>query len=164
MNSHLMFWEKLRMIFIAGISPIFASLTPTKGFVCALILMFGFNVWAGMRADGITIVRCKSFRFSKFKNALFELFLYLIIDELIYTVMLHCGDAEEALLVVKSLTYVFMIVYLQNAFRNLVIAYPQYPALHVIYHLVRLEFSRMLPEHWKPIVERYRKEKRDESC
>lgn len=163
MNTHLITWEKMRMIFVAGISPILGKLTPTKGFVTALVIMFAFNIWAGMRADGVSILRCKPFKFSKFKNALAELFLYLLIDELVFTVMSHCGDTEEALFVVKSLTYVFMIVYLQNACRNLVIAYPQYPALHILYHLVRLEFTRMLPEHWRPIVERYKNKPTDES-
>lgn len=27
---------------------------PTKGFVLALVLMFAFNCWCGMRADGVT--------------------------------------------------------------------------------------------------------------
>jgi len=58
-------------------SPLFGYLTPTKGFVYALVVMFAFNIWAGMRADGVAIVRCKNFSFRKFKNALCELLLYL---------------------------------------------------------------------------------------
>lgn len=41
------------------VSPLFGYVTPTKGFVYALVVMFAFNIWAGMRADGVAIVRCK---------------------------------------------------------------------------------------------------------
>lgn len=56
------------------VSPLFGYVTPTKGFVYALVVMFAFNIWAGMRADGVAIVRCKNFSFRKFKNALFSIY------------------------------------------------------------------------------------------
>ena len=76
--------------------------------------------------------------------------------------MLKCGDSEAALIVIKSLTYVFMYVYLQNAFRNLIQAYPRKVALRIIYHVIRLEFTRALPSYWQPILERYEKETGDD--
>lgn len=146
------------MIFATSLSPILAYLTPTAGFMYALVIMFAFNIWAGMRADGVSVRHCKNFRFSKFKNALAELFLYVSIIHVIYFVMRHCGDNEAAKVVIKSLTYVFMYVYLQNAFRNLIIAYPTKVALRIIYHVIRLEFTRVLPGYWQPIIERYQRE------
>ncbi len=151
-------WEQWRIITVSAVSPVLGYLTPTKGFVFALVIMFAFNIWAGMRADGVAIVRCKNFSFKKFKNALFELFLYLFIVESIFVIMKNCGDYKAAIVVVKSLTYVFMYVYLQNAFRNLIIAYPRNLALRIIYHVVRLEFTRALPSHLQPIIERLEKE------
>lgn len=151
-------WEQWRIITVSAVSPVLGYLTPTKGFVFALVIMFAFNIWAGMRADGVAIVRCKNFSFKKFKNALFELFLYLFIVESIFVIMKNCGDYKAAIVVVKSLTYVFMYVYLQNAFRNLIIAYPRNLALRIIYHVVRLEFTRVLPSHLQPIIERLEKE------
>ena len=148
--------EQWRMVAVAGLSPLMGVLTPTKGFVVALVIMFGFNIWAGMRADGVSVVRCKNFQFRKFKNALVELVLYLMIVEIVHSVMVACGDRDAAIVAIKSLTYVCMYVYLQNAFKNLIKAYPQYPALHIIYHLIRMEFTRMMPEHWRPIVEKYK--------
>lgn len=124
----------------------------------ALIIMFAFNIWAGMRADGVAIKNCKRFSFRKFKNALAELLLYVTIIHVIYSVMLQCGDNEAAMIVIKSLTYVFMYVYLQNAFRNLIIAYPKKIALRIIYHVIRLEFTRALPSYWQPIIERFQAE------
>lgn len=124
----------------------------------ALIIMFAFNIWAGLRADGVAIKNCKRFSFRKFKNALAELLLYVTIIHVIYSVMLQCGDNEAAMIVIKSLTYVFMYVYLQNAFRNLIVAYPKKIALRIIYHVIRLEFTRALPSYWQPIIERFQAE------
>ena len=155
-------WEQWRIIAISAASPVLGYLTPTKGFVYALIVMFAFNIWAGMRADGVAIVRCENFSFRKFKNALFELFMYLFIVETIFTIMKNCGDDNAAIIAVKSLTYVFMYVYLQNAFRNLIIAYPRKLALRIIYHVIRLEFARALPSHLQPIIERLEKELGDD--
>ena len=146
------------MIFATSLSPVLAYLTPTEGFMYALVIMFAFNIWAGMRADGVSIVRCKNFSFRKFKNALCELLLYLFIVETIFIIMKNCGDDQAAIVVVKSLTYVFMYVYLQNAFRNLIIAYHRNLALRIIYHVIRLEFTRALPSHLQPIIERLEKE------
>lgn len=150
--------EQWRIIVISTVSPVFGYLTPTKGFVYALVVMFAFNIWAGMRADGVAIVRCKNFSFRKFKNALCELLLYLFIVEAIFVIMKNCGDDQAAIVVVKTLTYVFMYVYLQNAFRNLIVAYPKELALRIIYHVIRLEFARALPSHLQPIIERLEKE------
>ena len=124
-------WEQWRIIAVSAMSPVLAFLTPTKGFVFALVIMFAFNVWAGMRADGVSVVRCRNFSFKKFKNALAELLLYLIISETIYSIMMGCGDDTAALIAMKSLTYVFMYVYVQNAFRNLIHAYPANKALRI---------------------------------
>lgn len=150
--------EYFRFIAVSAFSSILAYLTPTKGFVYALVVMFAFNIWAGMRADGVAIVRCKNFSFRKFKNALCELLLYLFIVEAIFFIMENCGDDQAAIVVVKSLTYVFMYVYLQNAFRNLIIAYPRSMGLRIVYHVIRLEFTRALPSHLQPIIERLEKE------
>ena len=151
-------WEQWRIIAISTVSPLFGYVTPTKGFVYALVVMFAFNIWAGMRADGVAIVRCKNFSFRKFKNALCELLLYLFIVEAIFIIMKNCGDDQVAIVIVKTLTYVFMYVYLQNAFRNLIIAYPRNLALRIIYHVIRLEFTRALPSHLQPIINRLEKE------
>ena len=67
-------------------------------------------------------------------------------------------DDKAAIIAVKSLTYVFMYVYLQNAFRNLIIAYPRNLGLRIVYHVIRLEFTRALPSHLQPIIDRLEKE------
>ena len=147
-------FEQLRMIVVSSFSPVIAYLTPTKGFILSLVIAFAFNIWAGMRADGVAICRCRNFRFRKFKNALAELLLYLLIVEVIFSVMVACGDKDASLIVIKSLTYVIIYVYAQNSFRNLIVAYPKNKALRMIYHLIRFEFKRATPSHITSIINR----------
>lgn len=151
-------FEQMRIIAVSIISPVMAITTPIKGFIWSLVVMFAFNIFAGMRADGVAIKHCKNFSFKKFKNALIELLLYLLIIEVVYIVMRSCGDESAALIVIKTLTYVFMYVYLQNAFRNLILAYPQKIAFRVVYHIIRFEFTRALPSHIQPIIQRLEEE------
>lgn len=89
--------DQIRIICAPMISSIMAFFTPTKGFLIALVIMFAFNIWCGMRADGVIIIRCKNFRWGKFKNALMELLLYLIIIEIVYTFMMSVGDGDGRL-------------------------------------------------------------------
>lgn len=42
--------DQIRIIFVSMFSSLLAYLTPTKGFLIALVVMFGFNIWCGMRA------------------------------------------------------------------------------------------------------------------
>ena len=47
--------DQMRLVFTTLLSTLAAYFTPTKGFLFALIIMFGFNIWAGMRADGVHV-------------------------------------------------------------------------------------------------------------
>ena len=40
--------DQIRIIFVSMFSSLLAYLTPTKGFLIALIIMFGFNIWCGL--------------------------------------------------------------------------------------------------------------------
>ena len=62
-------FEQVRLIIISAFSSLLAILTPTEGFVVALIIGFGFNIFCGMRADGISITRCKNFSWNKAQKA-----------------------------------------------------------------------------------------------
>lgn len=144
----------MRLVLTTLISTLAAYFSPTKGFLLALTIMFAFDIWAGMRADGVTIIRCHNFSKSKFKNSLFELCLYLAIIELVFIVMTSVGDMTEALIIIKTITYVFIYVYTQNSFKNLIIAYPTNKAFRIIYHLIRFEFKRAMPSYVQMIIDR----------
>lgn len=162
MTSRLFDIEQWRLIVVSIFSPVLAYLTPTKGFILALVIAFGMNVICGMRADGISVTRCKNFSFRKFKNAVLELLIYLLIIEVIYGIMSALGDQKAAMVVIKSLSYIFIYIYLQNSFKNLINAYPRKMALRMIYHVIRLEFTRALPSHLQPIIERVEREHGEE--
>ena len=149
------FSENIRLVAVPGFSSVLAFFTPVQGFIFALIIMFAFNLFCGMRADGVSIVRCKKFSFGKFKNAIWELILYFIVIQLIFSVLKLIGDDAEGLIIVKTLTYVFIYMYWQNAFKNLINAYPKNKAFRMIYHIIRFEFKRALPSHIQTIIEQF---------
>ena len=157
MVNELLSYEQLRMIVVGAVSSLLAIITPTKGFMLALVLMCGFNLWCGMRADGVVIRTCKNFSKKKFRGALWELLLYVAIILLIRTVMYLCGDDSESMYAIKVLAYIFLYVYLQHSFRNLTIAYPKNMALWMIYLAIRLEFAKMMPSYLKPLLDQYDK-------
>lgn len=150
--------SQIQQVVVTVISAILAWATPTEGFLLALVIAFGFNIFCGMQADGVSIIRCKNFSGSKFKNALVELFLYVFITYVMYGIMIGCNDNAESIFVIKMLTYIFCYVYIRNGFKNLVKAYPKNIAFRVIYYILRFEFTKALPSYWKPILERLDKE------
>jgi len=155
--------ENLRIVFATLASTMLAYVIPTKGFILALCVMFAFNIWAGMRADGVIIVRCQNYSHSKFRNALIELFLYIAIVQIVHLVMISIGDKDEAFIVIKTLTYVFIYVYFQNSFKNLIIAYPTNKAYRIVYHIIRMEIARAMPSHIQEIINRVENNQKDES-
>ena len=59
--TNLLDSSQIRQIVVTISSAILAFATPTEGFVLALVIAFGFNIFCGMRADGVSVVRCKNF-------------------------------------------------------------------------------------------------------
>ena len=150
--------SQIQQVAVTVASAILAWATRTEGFLLALVIAFGFNIFCGMQADGVSIIRCKNFSGSKFKNALVELLLYVFITYVMYGIMIGCNDDNESIFVIKMLTYIFCYVYIRNGFKNLVKAYPKNIAFRVIYYILRFEFAKALPSYWKPILERLDKE------
>lgn len=161
MTTPILTSDQLRLIGATVLSSITAFFTPTKGFFAMLIIMFAFNVICGMRADGITIIRCKNFNMRKFGQALIELFLYLVIIQVLYTVMYHAGDALEAVILIKTVSYVFCYVYLQNSFKNLINAYPENKGFRIIYHLIRFEFLKAMPTTVSEAINKYNQDEEE---
>ena len=164
MNGIIVNGKHIRAVATGFLAPVFAAIMPTNKFVVALILVASFNIWAGMRADGVVIFRCKKFSMKKLRGALVELILYIVILWLIHGVVWLCGDGTAAVYATKVLTYVIMYVYLQNAFKNLVIAYPRNKGLWIIYLVIRLEIKRLMPEHITELIERYDQKHKGENA
>lgn len=147
--------EQVRMVCTLLTSTILAIVTPTGTFVGALTLASMFNVWAGMRADGVSVIRCKRFSWDKFLRALCEFMVILVVIELIRGIMYLCGDDGVSLYPVKILTYAACVIYLQNALKNLVKAYPKNKMLWVVYLFIRCEWRKALPTNVDAMLERY---------
>ena len=149
--------EQLRLMLVSAISPILAFLTPTSGFITALVFMFVFNIICGMRADGVSVsVRgIQRFTIFKFISALQEFLLYMMIIVVLFSAVTKMGDKDAAIMCAKTITYVFMYVYLCNGFRNLCTTYPKNKGFKLIYHIIRFEFKRLMGEHAAKIVEEH---------
>lgn len=135
--------EKIRLLLTVLLSSVLAATTPTGGLVTALIVAWAFNVWCGMRADGVTNIRCKNFSWRKFWRASAELILFLLLLETVAVVTYASGDGEEGLYACKTLNYVFVWVYFENGMKNLCKAYPKKKALWIVYLFVRFEFTKI---------------------
>jgi len=110
-----------------------------------------------MRADGITIFRCKNFSASKLVHALGEFLLYITINLVLFATLNLQGSEELAPKMVTSVTWILVYIYISNSLKNLVKAYPTTIGFRVLYHLVRFEFKKMLPGYLKDIIARVEK-------
>ena len=55
----------------------------------------------------------------------------------------------------KILTYAACVIYLQNAMKNLVKAYPKNKILWVVYLFIRCEWRKALPSNVDAMLEQY---------
>lgn len=149
--------EQVRALWTLLCSTILAILAPTGSFLVAMTLACMFNIWAGMRADGVSVIRCHAFSWGKFREAIFEFAVILAVIELIRGIMFLCGDGGASMYPVKILTYTVCLMYVQNSLKNLVKAYPKNRSLWVMYLFVRFEWKRALPSNVGAMVEQYEK-------
>lgn len=148
--------EQIRAIGTLIISTLAAIISPTASMMTALTIACMFNIWSGMRADGVSIIRCSNFKWSKFGRALYEFALILVVIELVRGIMYLCGDADASLYPVKVLTYAISIYYFQNAMKNLVKAYPHSKELWILYLFIRFEWKKALPNNVSDKIEQYK--------
>ena len=126
------------------ISVVAAALDPTMGFVVAIILAGFFNIWCGMRSDGVTIINCRSFSWRKFIRALAEMLMFLIIVELLALICHSMGDHNVKVYACKTIGYCIVYCYIDNGLKNLCKAYPRSRGLWLIYLVVHFDFRRMV--------------------
>lgn len=136
--------EKIRLLVTVVFGMITGAVASTGGLVFALSLAWIFNMWCGMRADGITIITCKNFSWGKFLRAVTEFILLLCILELIAIITYVCGDPDIGFFACKTLNYAFIVMYLENSLKNLTKAYPKNKKIWIVYLFIRLDFKRIL--------------------
>lgn len=130
-----------------------AAVTPTAQFVTAVLIAAFFNVWCGMRADGVVNIRCKNFSWSKFLYAVMELLAILFVIETIAIVCHSMGDKEVSIYACKVAAYMIIYCYIDNGLKNLCKAYPRTRGLWYIYLFVHLDFKRLVKID--SLIERY---------
>lgn len=147
--------EQFRLVVYVVGSSLLAAIMPAGTFLLALSIAFAFNVWCGMRADGVIIHNCNNFRMSKFVSALKEMMLYASIILVFSLITFYMGRQEYGRYAIEVISWVFIGAYLQNSFKNLVKAYPRSKQIMTIYLLIRLEFSKATPSNVAKKIEDY---------
>ena len=159
--------ETLRLIASVILSSLLSLITPSAECIEALGIAFGVNLWCGMRADGVVIHSCKNWNGKKFMDALKMLALYAAIILAFSTICQLMKAEEYGMTSVRTITWVFILAYLQNSAKNLVKAYPTSVPLMYIYLIIRLEWKKLISEDieekLKEFQERQNKQKENES-
>lgn len=144
-------------------STLLAVVTPTAGFLTAIVTGWAFNMWCGMRADGVTLISCRNFSWKKFVFALAELLMYVCLVEVVALVGYSMGDGAEIVYACKTMAYFIIYCYLDNGLKNLCKAHPRRKALWLIYLMVHLDLRRVakideLMERYKEHTEKQKDE------
>lgn len=136
--------DSIKTVTVTAISALLAYLGPVHNVMILLFIMAGIDVLIGIPA---AIVRDKErFRFKKFILAAVYLLIYLCIIALIYTVGQFQGDEAATLIVVKTLTYVFIYFYAANTLKNLHKIFPQHKGIAFMDYIIGLEFTKKIPQ------------------
>ena len=152
------FSENIRVLATIVGGYILNYLAPSFPFLLILIATFTFNIWCGMRADGVVINRnCQNYDAKKFRNALWELLSYLGILLLIYGLFNVSGGRTVAVGGLNLVSFGVSYYYCQKGLKNLIIAYPKRKGYWIFYHLIRFEFHRMAPKSIEPLIKRFEK-------
>ena len=95
-----------------------------------------FGILAGL------IAARERFSFKKFILAAGYLLVYLGIVVMVYAVGKYQDDTQEALYVVKVITYVFIYFYSSNILKNLHLLMPDNPVIRFLDYFIGLQFTR----------------------
>ena len=136
--------------FFSGIFVIVMGfINPTGGYLMALVIAFGFNIFAGLRADEVKIklqriippVFVTNFNGNKLKDSLFELLaitaITYLLKLLVELMQLEGGSAY----VVQVLVAFAIYYYVTNGLRNLLKVYPKWKWARLLYHLITFKFK-----------------------
>jgi len=124
-------------------------INPTGSYLMALVLAFGFNILAGLRADEVKIklqriippVFVTNFNGNKLKDSLFELLIITVVTYLL-KLLIELMDVNGVSAYVVQMLMAFAIYYyFTNGLRNLQKVYPKWKWLRLLYHLITFKFK-----------------------
>ncbi len=136
--------------FFSGIFVVVAGfINPTETYLMALVLAFGFNIFAGLRADEVKIklqriippIYLKNFSGNKLKDSLFELLIITAVTYLLKGLVELMQLSGGSAYVVQVLVAFAIYYYFTNGLKNLQKAYPKSRWLRLLYHLITFKFK-----------------------
>ena len=136
--------DTLKIIIVAALGSLYSYLEPIYNPMKVLAIVFFADIVAGVLVD--LIRNNDRIRIKKFLIAVAFLALYFSIIASTYVIGEHMGDTDEALLIVKTLTYVFSYFYVSNTFRNLRILAPNNKQVAFLDYWLGLQVVRRLPD------------------
>lgn len=162
-------WDILQGAMAAVVTAIVAYFDGSSSFLLALVIAFGLNIVAGMRADNVRlkIERIyppkffQNFNGNKLKDSLFEL---LLITSIIYAFKaigdnMHMSDTDTY--IVKYLIWVATYYYAENALDNLSSVYPKNKFLRILSAILSFKFKDFMGPELREEIEKIEKEEKD---
>lgn len=141
--------ESLGKFFRGIFVVVMGFINPTGSYLMALVLAFGFNILAGLRADEVKIklqriippVFVTNFNGNKLKDSLFELLIITVVTYLL-KLLIELMDVNGVSAYVVQMLMAFAIYYyFTNGLRNLQKVYPKWKWLRLLYHLITFKFK-----------------------
>lgn len=132
-------------LFMSGlIGAIVTYLKPIYNPVTVLAFVFTLDILFGVMVD--IILNKDRIRIKKFLISVAFLTLYLLIIASTFFIGKQMGDMNEALYIVKILTYVFSYFYVSNSIRNMRQLAPASKPLAFLDYFIGLQVIKKLPE------------------
>lgn len=136
--------DGIKLIITTALSALLAYLEPIYPPVIVLALVFAGDMMAGIAVD--LLINRDRIRIKKIIFALLFVALYASIIANTFIIGDHMGDVSEALLLVKTLTYVFAYFYVSNTLRNFCLLFPNNKPLAFLYYWLGLQVVKRLPD------------------
>ena len=139
-NYRCMNWDIIKTAVAAFFGACIATLQPVHNAMLLLLIFAACDILFGILA-GLIAAR-ERFSFKKFILAAGYLLVYLGIVVMVYAVGKYQDDTQEALYVVKVITYVFIYFYSSNILKNLHLLMPDNPVIRFLDYFIGLQFTR----------------------
>lgn len=133
----------IKISIIALLGSIYSYFKPVHNPMIVLSIVFVGDIIAGILVD---IIRNNDrIQIKKFLIAVAFLALYSVIIASVFVVGKLMGDMDEALVIVKTLTYVFAAFYVSNFFRNMKQLAPNNKPIAFLDYIFGLHILKKMP-------------------
>jgi hypothetical protein len=134
----------IKISIITLLGALITYLKPIYNPVVVLIIAFVVDICAGVLVD--LIRNDDRIRLKKFLISMAFLTLYSGIIAFTYIIGERMNDTPEALYIVKTLTYTFIVFYVSNIFRNLNLLIPNNKPVAFLNYFFGLHIIKKMPE------------------